>query len=359
MKLKVKIIIGLVVLVMVFATIGVGVYTFFINVPSPASPRENNTSGDVIFVVKAGSSSATIISDLADAGLIRNATALKVHAKLNNVTLQAGTYRINERMSAKEILLMISEGRVDEQTVSMTFIEGRRLKSYVDVISKSTSHSANAVLEVLSDATYLNTLIEKYWFLTTDILNDNIYFALEGYLFPDTYVFNVNASVEEIIERMLNNTALKLEKYRKDLETSGFSVHELLSFASIIELEANKIIDRQSVSQVIHKRMNIKMSLGMDVTAYYAVQKEMGDELLFSDLNTVNAYNTREGANKDGYMSGKLPVGPICNPSISSIDAVFNPTATDYLYFYADIRTGDVHFAKNYEGFIQIIREVG
>lgn len=95
------------------------------------------------------------------------------------------------------------------------------------------------------------------------------------------------------------------------------------------------------------------MSLGMDVTTYYATQKEMGDVLTYSDLVSGNPYNTRN-TNKIG-----LPVGPICNPSLESIEAVFEPSDTDYLYFYADIKTGLVYFAKTSAEFNQIIKEVG
>ena len=91
----------------------------------------------------------------------------------------------------------------------------------------------------------------------------------------------------------------------------------------------------------------------MDVTTYYASKKEMGEELTYKDLMDDNAYNTRN-LNKIG-----LPVGPICNPSIISIKSAFNPSDTDYLYFYADIKTGLVYFAKTSAEFNQIIREVG
>ena len=94
----------------------------------------------------------------------------------------------------------------------------------------------------------------------------------------------------------------------------------------------------------------------MDVTTYYAVKKSMGAGLTLSDLKTNSPYNTSE---MNSSMKGKLPVGPICNPSIMSINAVLNPSDTDYLYFYADIKTGIVYFTKTYEEHLAIQKEIG
>ena len=115
--------------------------------------------------------------------------------------------------------------------------------------------------------------------------------------------------------------------------------------ASIIEKEALNKTDRETVSQVIYTRLNSGMTLGMDVTTYYGVFKDMTDGLTISDLNDKNPYNTRH---KD-FMG--LPAGAICNPSIESITASLNPSDTDYVYFFADVNTGKVYFAKTYEEF--------
>ena len=106
-------------------------------------------------------------------------------------------------------------------------------------------------------------------------LNDKLYYALEGYLYPNTYQFKKDASIKEITEKMLDTTGVFLGKYKSEIENSNYSVHEILSMAGIIELEAVSNEDREKVSQVIYKRLNSGMTLGMDVTTYYAVQKEM------------------------------------------------------------------------------------
>ena len=109
--------------------------------------------------------------------------------------------------------------------------------------------------------------------------------------------------------------------------------------ASIIENETMYDEDREVVSQVIYKRLDLNISLGMDVTSYYGVQKPLNEEITKSDLNDRNPYNTRPL----DFIG--LPVGPICNPSEASIKAALNPSDTDYVFFYADIKTGKLCFA--------------
>ena len=89
------------------------------------------------------------------------------------------------------------------------------------------------------------------------------------------------------------------------------------------------------------------MSLGMDVTSYYGVKKDMKEEITYADLEDKNPYNTRRADFKG------LPVGSICNPSKEALDAAFNPSDTEYVYFIADITTGNVFFFNTYEEFVQ------
>ncbi|MDE5831115.1 MAG: endolytic transglycosylase MltG, partial [Clostridia bacterium] len=152
---------------------------------------------------------------------------------------------------------------------------------------------------------YIDSLINEYWFLTDDIKNTDIYYALEGYLFPDTYSFDdKDVSVKDIFKVMLDQMEKVLNKYKVDIQTSGHSVHDILTLASIIENEAIHDEDRKDVSSVLYNRLNARMSLGSDVTTYYAFRIEMGERDLYrSEINTYNPYNTR-GPN----MEGKLPV---------------------------------------------------
>ncbi|MBE6148977.1 MAG: endolytic transglycosylase MltG [Firmicutes bacterium] len=311
----------------------------------------SNTKDEVTFIIKPGTNKIDIVSDLKKAGLIKNKyIALAYVFFAANSNLQAGTYIIDRANSTSEIIAQIAAGQTKEvpATVRITFVEGKRFVDYAKLISNNFEITYDEIIAKGEDKEYLKTLIEKYWFLDDSILNDKIYYPLEGYLAPNTYEFYQNASLETIIEKLLDQTSVTLEPLKSQIEKSDYSVHELLTMASIIEKEALNKSDREIVSQVIYKRLNIGMTLGMDVTTYYGVFKEMTEGLTYNDLIEYNAYNTR---NKN--FKG-LPVSAICNPSLESITASLNPSDTDYVYFYADINTGKVYFANTYEEFLAI-----
>ena len=226
-----------------------------------------------------------------------------------------------------------------------------RIKSYAKQISEKFSYSEDEILGVWNNKEYLQELIDKYWFLTDDILNDKLYYALEGYLYPNTYQFKKDASIKEITEKMLDTTGVFLGKYKSEIENSNYSVHEILSMAGIIELEAVSNEDREKVSQVIYKRLNLGMTLGMDVTTYYAVKKDFSSELTKEDLDTCNPYNTRSNC------VTALPVGPICSSGLESIVATINPASTDYYYFVAD-KNKKTYYAKTQSEFNAIIADL-
>ena len=171
---------------------------------------------------------------------------------------------------------------------------------------------------------------------------------MEGYLFPETYDFYKDTTIEQVIRKMLNVTSDKLSSIKGKMLNNKMSVHELITIASIAEKEANTSDDRRMVSQVIYKRLDMNMSLGMDVTSYYGVQKSMSETLTKVDLNDKNPYNTRVVT----FIG--LPVGPICNPSLDSINAALEPANTDYVYFIADVLTGKVYFAKDIDDFNEL-----
>ena len=154
---------------------------------------------------------------------------------------------------------------------------------------------------------------------------------------------------ESLKEMLLNETKKKLDPLKDQIENDKHSIHELLTIASIAEKEANSYDDRTKVTQVIYKRLDLNMALGMDVTSYYGVQKEMTETITKLDLNDKNPYNTRVTS----FIG--LPVGPICNPSIDSIKASLNPADTDYVYFVADVATGNVYFATDEKGFNELV----
>ena len=306
----------------------------------------SSNSSEVEFEVPSKSTYYSITPKLKKEGLIRNELCFKIYVKLNKPNeLQAGTYKLNKNMSVKEIIGVFDEGNhYNPDAITITFKEGKHMRNIASVIAENTSNTEEDVFNTLNSKEYLNTLINDYWFIDESILNPSIYYSLEGYLYPDTYEFNnKDVSVKEIFKTMLDQMGKKLEPLKTDIENSKYSFHQILTLASIVELEGAKSDDRKGVAGVFYNRLNAGMSLGSDVTTYYAAKVELSDRDLYkAEIDSVNAYNTRSAS-----MAGKLPVGPICNPGIESIEAALKPTSSDYYYFVAD-KNGKTYFTKTY-----------
>lgn len=340
MKKVLKTLIILLVVLIVLASIALGgLYIYY----KDCIKAQSNESEPVELHIKEGLSSKQIIDEIYSANLLKNKYAGYVYLKLNkNLNLQAGDYDMNRNMSLEEILNKISRGEVIDNSISITFVEGKRINHFANRIAEKYPYTEEEIMKKLEDKDYQKTLIKKYWFLTEDILNDKLYYALEGYLYPNTYQFKEHATIEEIIEKILDNTGIVLNKYKKDIEESNYSVHEILTMASIVELEGGNSKDRAGVAGVFYNRLKNGWSLGSDVTTYYAAKVEMSErDLYWTEINDANDYNTRSQT-----MAGKLPVGPICSPSEDSIKASINPTNHDYFYFVAD-KNGKTYFSKN------------
>ena len=330
---KVLIIISVVLILLLF--VGVGFYFWGIK------PKDNNND-IVLFTILPGTNKTTIAKNLAKSGLIKSDLVLDVYLFFNKVNIQAGEYELSSSMKPEDMLIKFSNGDVKINSSSITLIEGKKITDYAIELADKFNFSKSEFLNTLEDEEYLQDLITKYWFLTSDILDDQIYYPLEGYLFPDTYEFLNNITPKEVIEAILDHTAVKLEDLKDEMLANNYSVHDLFTMASIIEKEANSDEERSIVSQVFYKRLAENWSLGSDVTAFYGAKKEMGkDSETWDVLNNSNPYNTRS---TDGSMNGKLPIGPICSPSLSSIKAALNPSSTNYYYFVANTCTGQITF---------------
>ena len=349
MKKKILIVV-ISILVMILLIVGL----YFYGLTSVSKDSEK-----VEFTIKSGTSTKAVINNLYEAGIIKSKIASSIYIKLNsNITVKAGTYELDRKKNTQEIFEILDGNNAIQDTIKVTFTEGKRIVDYAKVISDNFGYSESEVLNTISDKEYLKTLINKYDFLSNDILNSDIYYPLEGYLFPDTYEFYKDASIKSIIEKMLDKMAKVLDNYSTSLADSSFSTHEILTIASIIENETKFKEDRAPVSQVIYKRLDLNMSLGMDVTTYYGAKKSMSETLTRSDLDAENAYNTRNTS----FLG--LPVGPICSPRKEAIEAALNPSDTNYIYFYADVYgkdgkeyIGKLHFAENYNEFQALIKK--
>lgn len=345
-----KVIIAAVIIILVAI---IGVFGWY-NLSIGAVNKNDNETKTI--EIEMGTGSAKIARILKNNNLIKNEVAFKVYVKLNGISnFQAGKYALNKSMDIKEITDILQTGKIEsEDDISITFVDGKNMRWIAKKIAEETNNTENDVYSLLEDEDYIDSIINKYWFITDEIKNDDIYYPLEGYLFPDTYKFSdKNISVEKIFETLLDQMDKKLEKYKNDIKNSNYSVHEILSAASIIQNEAIYDKDRKDVSSVIYNRLDKKMAIQSDVTTYYAFKIEMGTrDLKSSELNTYNPYNTR-----GPKMEGKLPVGPISMVGISSIEAAINPNETSYLYFVAD-KDGNIYFTRTYDEHLKKVSEL-
>lgn len=314
---------------------------------SPVSSDEKT----IDFTINSGDSKMDIVDNLYEAGVIKSSLALKFYLLLDySDDFYAGDYTFLTNESAIKILSQIQNGEYlieTKETISVVFVEGKRLTEYATVIAENFGYEYNEVIEVLNDREFLEELVSKYTYVTDEILDEDLYYPLEGYLYPDTYEFYPDASIEEIVEKMISQLENKISSEYLAVDESDYTVHEILTMASIVELEAMYSSDRYYVAQVIYNRLNSGMTLGMDVTTYYGSQIDMGEELTYTELYDVNPYNTRAS----GFYG--LPAGAICSPSIESILAVIYPAEGDYLYFYADLDDGEVNFFYDYTAFYE------
>lgn len=305
-------------------------------------------SEEVIVEIEKGMVSSQIAERLKSKGMIKNSTTFKIYTKINNVSgMQAGTYKLNKNMNVEQIIEELKKGSdYYPDSIDITFLEGKNMRWIAKTIAENTNNTENDVFKKLEDKTYIKSLINKYWFLTSEIEDKDIYYPLEGYLFPDTYNFaSKDVTVENIFKAMLNQMEKKLEKYKANIQASNTTVHNLLTIASITELEAAKPEDRSGVASVIYNRLKANMSIGSDVTTYYAIKVDMSERDLFqSELDRYNPYNTR-----GPKMQGKLPIGPISTVGIEAIEASISPEENDNLYFVAD-KNGKIYFAKDEQG---------
>lgn len=305
--------------------------------------KVSNDDTLVLVTIERGSI-RSIAKTLKEEELIRSELFFELYVRLTgNNNLMAADYEFSQNMGVREIVKILSSGKgVSSESINLTFREGINMRKVVSIICENTNNKEEDVYSLLDDLDYLNKLVSKYWFLKNDVIDKDIYYSLEGYLYPNTYSFaSRDVSVEEIFTSMLNETDKQLSKHKTAILDSSLSVHEILTLASMVELEAVKVSDREGVASVFFNRMDSNMTLGSDVTTYYASKIDMGErDLYVNELNECNNYNTRCATFKG------LPIGPICNPSISSIEAVIDPSDTNYYYFVAD-KNGDVYFSKN------------
>ncbi len=314
---------------------------------SPMSKK----SDPVVVEIEENSTPYSVGNLLYEKKLIRNVFVYKLYVKLNRVNnIKATTYEFNRNMKLKKMIEMMEEGNAyNPDQITITFKEGLNVRKIARLVDEKTNNTYEDFMKVMSDKEYIDTLITKYWFLTDKIKNNKIYYPLEGYLFPNTYAFlNKDVTVKEIIETMLNQMDKELTPFKdkiKEFNKDGVvnDIHEIMTLASVVELEGGNADDRKGVAGVFYNRIKDKWVLGSDVTTYYYLKIDDFKQSLNGNPNLYtcdNAYNTR----CTSFVG--LPVGPISNPGKESIEATINYSKHNYYYFVADCK-GKTYLSKN------------
>ena len=322
-----------------------GVYTIGL------MPVEPGNTDPVTVEVPSGSGASAIVDLLDEAGLVKSRFWAKVNSRLGHYNnLQANVYIFNKDMTFNRMMTAINEG--DFEYVSKENVEvkdGARLEQVAEAMAEELPFTKKEILAKWTDKEYIKTLIDKYWFLSDDILDKDIKYPLEGYLYADTYfVTSENSTIEGFTEMCLDRMETELDSRKEEIEASKLSLHEILTLTSIVTKEATAD-DQPGVAGVFMNRLDKGMSLGSDVTVCYIYQEDRVD-LKQSQLDNDSPYNTRK-------FEG-LPPGPICQVVGSAIDATLNYDKSDYLYFVAD-ENGVVHFNKDEAGHESDIKDYG
>lgn len=280
-----------------------------------------------VFFVPRGASFGIVARGLERAGLIRSADNFIFVAGLIGAhkRIQAGEYELSPSMTPRQILSALVRGRVRYHSV--TIPEGYNIKEIASTLEKRGLVDREEFLARTHDRELIGRLgLEGE--------------SLEGYLFPDTYLFTKGMTVEEIIVKMVDRfKEVYNTEFREKAQAMGLTMKEVVTLASIIEKETSRPEERAMVSSVFHNRLRKGIPLQSDPTVIYGIEDFDGN-LTKQHLLTRTPYNT--------YLNPGLPPTPIANPGKESIYAALHPSMEDYLYFVSR-NDGTHHFSRSLE----------
>lgn len=302
-KKFVLLIIGIVVL----GLLVLGSYSLFFSAPKdfPAGSTVSVTSGSGLLQLS---------RSLEEEGVIRSSFWFRIVAIFfkGERGLQAGDYALNVPENVFKVARRVISGDYQIKRVKMTIPEGFTVKKISSLFNEEfTSFDKNLFESV----------------------------AQEGYLFPDTYFINVNATATSTIRLLRDNFIRKIFYLMPEIEESGRSLEDIIIMASILEGEAKTLEDRKIVSGILWKRLELGMPLQVDASFVYINGKTTKD-LTLDDLKIDSPYNT--------YLYKGLPPTPISNPGLESISAAIHPTETKYLYFLTGT-DGKMYYASTHD----------
>jgi len=277
-------------------------------------PKGNFNKEPIEVKIRSGLSLKAIADTLQQNGIIENSKDFIFANKIfNNVNrLKAGKYDIPRGLSVYKVMKIIVDGRTSN--IRVVIQEGLTSYQIASIMRKKVEIDSVKFINLINDTSFINKLHIKPK-------------SLEGYLFPNTYYFHWGITEKEVIKILTNEFNRNFTDSLKNVVTQqGWTVHQIVTLASIIEREALVDSERAMVAAVFLNRLKKRMLLQACPTVQYIIP-DGPRRLLNKDLKIDSPYNT--------YIYPGLPPGPVSNPGVKSILAAINPADVNYLYFVA------------------------
>lgn len=296
-------------------------------------PVDASSTSRISLRIEPGSTTTQIAELLSRQGIIRSTFAFRLRSRARGADgkLQAGSFLLGPSLPIDAIIEALQNGRAQE--IALTIPEGFTVTDIDALLRRKGLTATGAFVDCVRTCD-----LSAFGFLPPSSGLASRGGIVEGYLFPDTYFVDVeHFSVDDFLSRMLSTFRERvIDTSGEAVATSGHSLHEIMSMASLIEEEANTDAERPVIAGILWKRLEEHMGLGVDATVRYILQKPTG-AITAGDLNVDSPYNTRK-------FRG-LPPGPIASPGLSSIRAALLPRETTYWYYLHD-RSGAIHYAE-------------
>jgi len=342
----------LIIFLVIFIVLILGLVLGWIWYASELKPIDANQSENTLFTIEEGWGVAEISKNLHDGNFIKSPTAFKIYVFISDERdkLQAGSFEISPSLSIPEIVDVLVKAQ--EKQIEIKIIEGQRLEE----VAKDVEDSG--IKGDFIERAKVGNFKSEYSFLS-NIPSDK---TLEGFLFPDTYKFNINSSVDQVIRKMLDNFDIKLKELPAPTNPMFSNLSDLVILASIVERESTKSnIERRKIAGVYLNRLLAQTYLQADPTVQYS--KDTQNYLKASDKDnfkfwqpiTAADYETVDGGYNTYKIKGLTP-GPIASPSQGSLAAAFNPERNNYFYFF-HTTDGAIVFSETAEEHAQRLKE--
>lgn len=294
--------------------------------------------------VSSGDTLQDVAIKLEEQRIIKSNFLFEIYGKMKGYDrqLKPGKHAFEKPLTYNEIYSVLTEAN-GGQGITLTIPEGYNVEQIAEVLDSSN---------ITNSKEFLN-LVKTGEGLTHPVLdelptNEGVKYRLEGFLFPNTYVFKENIEPEIVIYKMLDQFSASIKKMNRQDEFA-LELHEWVTLASLIEEEARVDEERSMIAGVIFNRLEDEMKLQIDATIQYALE-EPKERLLFKDLEIESIYNT--------YIHKGLPPGPISNPGLASLQAAINPESHDFFYYVVkNDGTGEHFFSTTYDEHLEYIEK--